>query len=366
MQAFLWAGFIVFVVAMMLIDLFVVGKRGEVMPVRKALMWTGVCVFAALAFVPVVYWMYDAHVLGMGAASDAKPEMRGREAAAIFVQGWLLEYALSVDNLFVFAVIFRHFRVPAEHQHRVLTWGIVGALILRGIMIAAGTVLLTRFHWLIPLAGVFLIYTGFMMVAGGDKEFDAEHHWAASLVRRIWPLEPRFHGSHFFVKVPDRKDATKVVLAMTPLFLTLVLAEATDLIFALDSIPAVFGISKNIDAFLVFTSNVFAILGLRSLYFAIAALMGKFDRLKYALAFILGFIGVKMILESGEAIAGVVRWADGRVEAWFDWGFGITWKGWHIHVPAWLSLGVIVLSLAVGVVASLLAKPKPANNEQAS
>lgn len=359
MQSLLWAGFIAFVVVMMLIDLFVVGKKGEVMPVRKALAWTGVCVAAALAFVPVLYWLYDTHFAGMGAAVGTKPEMKGKEAAAIFLQGWLLEYALSVDNLFVFAVIFRHFRVPAEHQHRVLTWGIIGALILRGIMIAAGTVLLTRFHWLIPMAGVFLIYTGIMMVAGGDKEFDAEHHWAARLVRKIWPLEPRFHGEHFFVKVPDRRNSSRLVWAITPLFLTLILAEATDLVFALDSIPAVFGISKNIDAFLVFTSNVFAILGLRSLYFAIAALMGKFDRLKYALAFILGFIGLKMIAESGEAIAGVVRWADGRLEAWFDAGIGTTWQGWHLHVPAWLSLGVIVMSLVVGVVASLMAKPKP-------
>lgn len=372
MQAFLWAGFLAFVIAMMLIDLYVVGKKGEVVPVRKALAWTGVCIALALAFVPVLYWMYNSHTLGMGAAHADKPAMSGREAAAIFVQGWLLEYALSVDNLFIFAVIFLHFRVPAEHQHRVLGWGIIAALILRGIMIGAGTVLLTRFHWLIPLAGVFLIYTGWGMVTGGDDEFDAEHHWSAKIVRKVWPLEPRFHGDKFFVRVPDRTDPAKMVRAMTPLFLVLVVVNVVDVVFALDSIPAVFGISKNIDAFLVFTSNVFAILGLRSLYFAIAALMGKFDRLKYALAFILAFIGVKMILESGEAIGAVVMKLGSWITAWETLGnavpllrqiatWMVNWHGWHVHVPAWMSLAVIVLSLATGIVASLLATPKPTN-----
>lgn len=373
MQALLWAGFVAFVIVMMLLDLFVVGKKGEVVPVRKALAWTGVCIALALAFVPVLYWMYDSHVLGMGAAHADMPAMGGREAASIFLQGWLLEYALSVDNLFIFAVIFLHFRVEAQHQHRVLAWGIIAALILRGVMIGAGTVLLTRFDWLLPLAGAFLIYTAWGMVSGGDDEFDAEHHWSAKLVRKVWPLEPRFHGDRFFVKVPSRDNASKLVRAMTPLFLVLVVVNIVDVVFALDSIPAVFGISTNIDPFLVFTSNVFAILGLRSLYFAIAALMGKFDRLKYALAFILAFIGVKMIAENGEAIAGVVQATGDRIAKW-DWlvtsvptlkracAWMTSWDGWHVHIPPWLSFAVIVASLAVGVVASLLAKPKPAND----
>ncbi|MFO0833095.1 MAG: TerC/Alx family metal homeostasis membrane protein [Phycisphaerales bacterium] len=354
MQAILWAGFIAFVLVMMLIDLFVVSRKGEAVPVRKALAWTGVCIVAALAFVPLLYLLYSTHAMGIGSGDATKPGVGGREAASIFLQGWLLEYALSVDNLFVFAVIFQHFRVPAEHQHRVLGWGIIAALVLRGVMIGAGTVLLNLFHWLIPLAGVFLIYTGWGMARGQEDEFDAEHHWSAQFVRKFWPLEPRFHGDRFFVTVPDRNDATRSMRAMTPLFLVLVVVNVVDVVFALDSIPAVFGISRNIDAFLVFTSNVFAILGLRSLYFAIAALMGKFDRLKYALAFILAFIGVKMILENGEAIAKAAHSVAARVHA-----DSFTWDGWSVHMPTWLSLVVIVVSLACGVAASIFAGRTP-------
>lgn len=332
MQAWLWAGFVAFVVVMIVLDLKVIGGRHRVMPVKLAVTWTLVCMVLALAFMPVLKYLYDTNLWGIGLSTEeGKPAMTGRSAMLLFFQGWLLEYSLSVDNLFVFAVIFRYFRVPAEIQHRALTWGIIAALILRGVMIGAGAWLFSTFDWMLYVAGAFLIWTAWHMISGKDDDFNPEQHWASRLTRKVFPLEPRFHDDKFFVRLPPPPGAaqgTKGVLAMTPLFLVLVMIEVSDVIFALDSIPAIFGITT--DPFLVFTSNVFAILGLRSLYFAIAALMGKFEKLSYALAGILAFIGLKMLLEKP-----LEHYA-------------------HTHIPIWVSLTVILVALTAGIVWSLL------------
>jgi tellurite resistance protein TerC len=334
MQAWLWAGFVAFVIVMMVLDLKVVGARYKIVPVKIALAWTGVCVLLALAFTPFLKHIYDTHLWGIGSTSGHDGiAMTGRTAVTLFLEGWLLEYSLSIDNLFVFAVIFRYFRVPAELQHRALAWGIIAALILRGVMIGAGSWLFSNFDWMLYVAGLFLLWTAWNMVMGKNEDFDPEKHWAARLAKKVFPFEPRFHGDKFFVRAPVYDGGGRGVLSMTPLFLVLIVLNVVDVVFALDSIPAVFGITT--DPFLVFTSNVFAILGLRSLYFAIAALMGKFDKLPYALAAILAFIGVKMLCEKP-----LEHYA-------------------QIHLPIWLSLVVIVVALTAGVIWSLASKQGP-------
>lgn len=325
-MVWLWVGFIAFVFVMMVLDLKFVGSKDGSVTVKTALLWTGVCIILALGFLPVVYWIYEHHVLHIGTklAADGTREsvMKGTKAATLFFQGWLLEYSLSVDNLFVFAVIFRHFAIPPRRQHRVLAWGIIAALILRGVMIGAGAWVFGRFHFMLYIAGAFLIWTAIGMIRSKDEEFNVDKNFAARLAKRVFPLVPSLEGDKFFVRQHGESGSH---LAMTPLFLVLVVINVVDVVFALDSIPAIFGVTT--DPFLVFTSNVFAILGLRSLYFAIAALMGKFELLKYALAFILAFIGVKMLLE-------------------------MKWIGIHISSP--VSLGVIVCSLTIGVLASIV------------
>ena len=319
MQAWLWIGFVGFVLVMMVLDLYVVGRKDRAVPVKVALAWTGVCVLLALAFTPVLHVIYDRHLWGIGLATASADALGGGMAVTLFIQGWLLEYSLSVDNLFVFALIFSHFRVPSARQHRVLAWGIIAALILRGVMIGAGAVLFQRFHWLLYVAGAFLMYAAIGMVRGEEAHFDAERHWAARLTRKVFPLEPRFHGDRFFVRL-GREQGGRV--AMTPLFVVLVVINVVDIVFALDSIPAIFGVTT--DPFLVFTSNVFAILGLRSLFFALAGLMQQFQYIKFSLVFILAFIGVKMLLSGYYPIADEV------------------------------ALAVILAALLVGVAASLL------------
>lgn len=325
-QVWLFLAFGVFVIVVMLIDLALTRNVHQITPAR-ALAWTGVCVTLALAFVPALYAMYDAHWLKLGLDADGKEIRSGFTAAAEYLQGWLLEYALSVDNLFVFALIFKFFKVPRENQHRVLTWGIIATLILRGLMILAGTVLISNFEWVLWLAGAFLVYTGFkMLVAGDDDGFNPETSRIVRWTRRILPFTNTYHAQRFFAIENGRRVAT-------PLFLVLVVLNIVDIVFAVDSIPAIFGVTK--DVFIVFTSNVFAVLGLRALYFVLARMMDQFKYLKVSLAVVLAFIGVKMLTE---------HWVSPYVPR---------------TTMTIISLGFIVVSIGLGIVFSLRAKPKP-------
>ena len=262
-----WAGFIAFVLVMLALDLGVFHRKAHVVGVREALVWSAV-------------WVALAVVFGIGVWHTSGPE-RGLE----FFTGYLIEKSLSIDNVFVFVVIFASLGIPSIHQHRVLFWGILSALALRAGMIFAGSALLARFHWLIYVFGGFLVLTGVKLFLQRAKAERPEDSWAMRLARRAIPSTPRLDGERFFTRVDGR-------LLATPLFLALVLVEITDVIFAVDSIPAIFAVTT--DPFIVFTSNVFAILGLRSLYFLFADLAGKFRYLKVGLAGELVFVGVKM------------------------------------------------------------------------
>ena len=268
-----WIGFLVFVLAMLALDLGVFHRHAHVVKVKEALGWSLVWVALAAVFGVVVYFAF------------------GAERALEFAAGYVIEKALSVDNLFVFVVLFGAFKVPQVSQHRVLFWGVLGALVMRAAFIAAGSVLLERFHWLIYLFGAFLLYTAFKLARENAKGDDAPESpldgKAYKLVKRFVPTSSKLDGEHFFTVENGRRVAT-------PLFVVLVLVEVTDLIFAVDSIPAVFAVTT--DPFIVFTSNVFAILGLRSLYFVLADFVHRFHYLKPALAIVLGFVGVKMLL----------------------------------------------------------------------
>lgn len=356
-HAWLWIAFIVFVLAMLALDLGLFNRKAHVIKTSEALRWTGVCVVLALLFTIAVYYIYQNDFLGFGSSfvneirqfeidkiKVDKPDLatwvpppdnpaaiaeanRGKTAAIQFLTGWLVEYSLSMDNIFVIALIFGHFKVPPKYQHRVLFWGILGALIMRGAMIAMGSALITTFHWILYIFGAFLVFTGIKIALAGDNpEVSPENNIAIRLARRIFPITKDYHEQKFFIQEPFG-NATR--LAATPLFLVLLVVETTDVVFAVDSIPAIFSITR--DPFLVFTSNVFAILGLRSLYFALSGLMGKFDHLKYSLAFILVFVGVKMLLEY-----------------------------FHIEISGPFSLIIIIAALILGVVSSLIAASKKA------
>jgi tellurite resistance protein TerC len=268
-----WAIFIVAVVAFLALDLGVFHREARVVSFREAGMWTAICFAAAMAF---------AYFIAPQFVTDWGPQQTDE-----FVTGYILELSLSMDNVFVIAVIFGFFRVPSALQHRVLFWGILTALFLRGAMIFAGTALLQRFHWMLYVFGAFLLFTGAKLLFHKEEEHSPEHSLAFRALRRVIPATPALHGKHFFVHEGGRRVAT-------PLFLCLALIEISDVVFALDSVPAIFGVT--LDPFIVFTSNIFAILGLRSLYFAIASLIGRFEYLKIGLSFVLVFIGAKMTL----------------------------------------------------------------------
>jgi tellurite resistance protein TerC len=266
----LWAGFVTLVLVLITLDLVVFHRRDEVISIRNALAWTGIWVGTALAFGGWVWWQF------------------GQAKAAEYLTGFLIEKSLSVDNLFVFIVIFSSLGIPLRYQHRVLFWGIVTALLLRASMILAGTALLQRFHWLLYVFGGFLLLTGVrLLFKGEDEESHPGQNRFLRAVRRVIPATHQFHGHRFFVIEAGRRVAT-------PLLVALVFIEISDVVFALDSIPAIFGVT--LDPFIVFTSNIFAILGLRSLFFAVAGLMDRFRFLENGLALVLLFIGAKMLL----------------------------------------------------------------------
>ena len=306
-----WLIFLAFVLGMLALDLGVFHRKSHIVGFKEALGWSGVWITLGLSFAILVYYAYELHWFGLGLSVDAVDKVvnTGKLAATKYLTAYVVEKSLSVDNIFVIAMVFSSLAVPARYQHRVLFWGILGALLMRGAMIGMGAVLVQNFHWILYVFGVFLIFTGLKMLFVKEEEQHPEDNVVVRWIRKFFPVTREFHGQHFMVKagsewsheaaepgvtpkpdpVVDAAKAGKWLL--TPLAVALILVEVTDLIFAVDSIPAVFAITA--DPFLVFTSNVFAILGLRSLYFALAGLISKFRYLKPALSLILILVGVK-------------------------------------------------------------------------
>lgn len=268
-NGFIWAGFLLFVLLMLALDLGVFHRKSHEVKIREALIWSGVWISLALIFNVGVYFLM------------------GKEKAIEFLTGYVIEKSLSVDNLFVFIMVFSYFNVDTKYQHKVLFWGILGALVMRAIFIFAGVALIQQFHWIIYVFGAFLIFTGIKMLVQKDEKIEPEKNPLVRLFKRFFPVTDSMHGDRFFVKINAKTVAT-------PLFIVLLIIEFTDLIFAVDSIPAILAIST--DTFIIFTSNVFAILGLRALYFALAGIAKLFYYLKYGLSAILVFVGVKMVI----------------------------------------------------------------------
>ena len=302
-----WAGFLLFVLAMLALDLFVLGGgRAHRVSVREALGWTLAWVALALTFNALLWWWLDG-TLGREIANQKALE---------FLTGYLIELSLSVDNVFVFIMIFSFFAVPPEYQRRVLVYGVLGAIVMRATMILAGSVLVTKFHWILYLFGLFLVITGFKMLIFADKEADLEKNPVLHWMRGHLRITKEYHGERFWIL----RDGVRW---FTPMFLVLILIETSDVIFAVDSIPAIFAITT--DPFIVFTSNIFAIMGLRAMYFLLADMAGRFHLLKYGLALVLVFVGVKML------VAGFYK------------------------IPIGIALGVVAIILLSSVAASLIA-----------
>jgi tellurite resistance protein TerC len=296
-----WIRFAVFILTMLAIDLGVAGKKNRDMTLKEAAVWSVIWVLCALCFNLLVFYL------------------RGREAALQFLAAYLIEESLSVDNLFVFLLIFKYFDVHNSLLRRVLFWGIFGAIVFRAIFIVTGLALITRFHWVIYLFGGFLIFTGIKMMLQNDKKLEPEKNPVVKLFRRFFSVSDSYDGGKFFIKREGRWLAT-------PLFLVLLFVETTDVIFAVDSIPAVFAIT--LDPFIAYTSNIFAILGLRSLFFLLAGMMEMFHYLGVGLSVILVFVGTKMLISD------------------------------IYHIPIGMALGVLAAILVVSVIASVLHPPK--------
>ncbi len=302
---YLWIGFNLFVLLMLALDLGVFHRKTHEVNVKEALIWSFVWFALAMVFNYGVY-----HYMGKVKALE-------------FFTGYVLEKSLSVDNIFVFILVFSFFKVPALYQHKILFWGILGALVMRVILIFSGVALLTKFHWLIYVFGAFLVFTGIKMLLQKDSHVAPDKNILVRLFKKIYPVTNDYHGDKFFVKIDAKKFAT-------PMFVVLLVIEFTDLVFAVDSIPAILAITN--DTFIVYTSNVFAILGLRSLYFALSGVMKYFRFLKVGLSVILVFVGIKMIIVD------------------------------FFKFPIMLSLGIIISILLISVLASLI-KPKEENKE---
>ena len=311
-----WIGFIVLVLLLLALDLGVLNRRARTVSTAQALRNTGLWVSLALAFNVGVYFMYEHGLFGIG--THIGQPMSGGQAALQFLTAYVVEESLSVDNLFVMAMIFRYFAVPEAFQHRVLFLGILGALVFRGVFIGAGMAFIHHFTWAIYVFGGLLVLTALKMLFSKDETLHPDRHPLVRVVRYFYPMTSEYHGDRFFVRLAGK-------LYATPLCLALVLVEGSDIVFAVDSVPAVFGVTR--DPFIAFTSNVFAMLGLRSLYFALAAAMHSFRYLKVSLVFILGFVGVKMLITE---IA---------------------------HIDTLVSLAIIAGMLGAGVAASMILKP---------
>jgi tellurite resistance protein TerC len=311
MNWIVWAGFFAIFIGVLALDLGVLHRESREMSVRQALAWTVVWIAVAMSFSGLVFGLYEHNWFDWGMSPEAPS---GGEAALQYVTGYLLEWSLSVDNIFVIAVIFTFMKIPSQFQYRVLFWGIVGAILLRGVMIAMGAALIHAFDWMFYVFGAILLVSAARMLKSEEEQFDPGKSVLVRIARRVYPVTDKLDGERFFTTVNGARAAT-------PLFVTLLLVDFADVVFAVDSIPAIFAVTQ--DPFIVFTSNAFAILGLRSLYFAIAGMMMMFKYIKLSLIFILGFVGVKMMLHH------------------------------HLEIPHVISLGVIVAFLAIGIIASL-------------
>ena len=305
-QVWLWVGFNLFVLIMLALDLGVFHRKSHVVSAKEAIAWSVFWISLALIFNLGIYFFWDSMSPGSGYTNN--------EAALAFFTGYIIEKSLSVDNIFVFILIFSFFAVPATYQHRVLFWGILGALIMRGILIMVGSALLKEFHWIIYIFGAFLIFTGIRMALHKDEEINPEKNPVVRFFRKLMPVTQDFEGDKFFIRHAGK-------LMATPLFLVLLIIESTDLVFAVDSIPAIFAVTQ--DPFIIYTSNVFAILGLRALYFLLANVMDKFQYLKFGLSVVLTFVGVKMVIVD------------------------------FYKIPVGLSLGVIAGILTISIMASM-------------
>jgi tellurite resistance protein TerC len=306
-QTWLWVLFAVVVVAALVLDLGVFNRRAHAPSMREALWWSAGWISLALLFnLGILIW-------------------QGREPALLFLTGYLIEESLSVDNLFVFIILFSYFGVPAKYQHKVLFWGILGAVVMRGLFISAGLALIANFRWAIFLLGAFLLYTAWRLLREQSQEVHPEHNPVLKLLRRLLPITSDYADGQFFRRVDGR-------LWGTPLLVVLVVVESTDVVFAVDSIPAILAITP--DPFLVFTSNIFAVLGLRALFFALSGFMRKFHYLHYGLAAILAFIGLRMLFSE-----------------WF-------------HLPPVVTLGMVGSILALSVLASLVFPPPPPDGKR--
>lgn len=303
-----WIIFIAFILVFLALDLGVFNKENHVIKTKEASIWTAIWVTVALSFSGVIYWLFSSGLV------DNPTGLSPSNAVLKYVTGYLIELSLSVDNIFVIAVIFSSFKIPPIYQHRVLFWGILGAIVFRALMILFGVALITRFEWIIYVFGVFLLYTAFKMLKGEDEEFDPKKSFVFRQLKKIYPITGTIQGDEFFVKRMGIKAAT-------PLFVALIVIELTDILFALDSIPAILAITAN--PFLVFSSNILAIMGLRSMYFLISRMLEKFRFINYSLVVILAFVGLKMLLSH------------------------------QLHLPEWVSLTVITVALVGGIIASL-------------
>ncbi len=308
-----WIGFIGVVIVFLALDLGVFNKNDHVIKSKEASIWTAVWVTVALAFSGVIYWLFSEGLI------ENSTGLTPNTAVLKYVTGYLIELSLSIDNVFVIAVIFSSFKIPALYQHRVLFWGILGAIIFRGLMILFGVALINKFEWIIYVFGVFLLITAFRMLKSDGHESDPKNSWLFKQLKKVIPITKERHGHDFFIKRMG-------VIAATPLFVALIVIELTDVLFALDSIPAILAITA--DPFIVFSSNILAILGLRSMYFLISRMLQKFRYINYSLVVILAFVGLKMLFSH------------------------------QIELPEWVSLTVIAVSLTAGIVSSLLISDK--------
>ena len=345
----LWGGFLILILGMLFLDLFVLHRNAHEIKMKEALIGTCIPVALALLFTAFVYYGYENHWLHLGvpqagltASQLSHFPTNGNDAALQYLTGYIIEISLSADNVFLFLVLMSFFAVKPALQHKVLFWGVLGALVMRAVMILAGAELIKQFGWLIYIFGAFLLFTGIkMLLSKDDEEKDPSQNIAIRLLRKIIPIHHGYVEDHFLTRINGRTYATTLLVV-------LVCIEFTDLVFALDSIPAIFGITY--DPFIVFTSNVFAILGLRSMFFLLAGVMDKFHYLKIGLSFVLSFVGVKMLLPGAATVYAKVM------------GLA-TVPGWHISTL--ISLSVVLGALLFSIIASLIwPKPLPLHVEE--
>lgn len=305
----IWISFFVIITIILALDLGVFNKTPHIISAKEATKWTAIWITISFLFSGVIYWIYANGYI------ENPDKLKPAAASIKYITGYLIELSLSIDNIFVIAIIFSAFKIPQKYQHRVLFWGILGAILFRGLMIYFGVLIIHKFAWTTYIFGAFLIYTAAkMLLNGDDDQFDPKSSFVYKAIKKLMPISNHIDGQKFFVK---RRHLT----AATPLFVALVVIEVMDVVFAVDSVPAILAITN--DPFLVFSSNIFAILGLRSMYFFLANMLEKFSYLEYSLIVILTFVGVKMILQD------------------------------FIEIPEWASLAVIATSLIAGVLLSL-------------